>query len=77
MLLSLLLAAALTSALQAPTGDTDLITLGGLRGVDASMRATIAEGLSPVAESLPISCRMSNGPGSSSTSKRCRSCAMA
>lgn len=44
MLLSLILVAGLTSGLQAPTDEKAVITLRRVRGVDASIRATIDEG---------------------------------
>lgn len=44
MLWSWLLVAGLTSGLQGPTAEGDVITLRRLRGVDASMRATIEKG---------------------------------
>ena len=44
MLLTLMLAAGLTSGLQAPTDEGGVVTLGRLRSVDPSTRATIKEG---------------------------------
>ena len=44
MLWSLMLMASLATGPQAPTADGNVMTLGAVRGVDASMRATIADG---------------------------------
>jgi hypothetical protein len=62
MLLSLMLVAGLTSGLQAPTHEGGVIMLRRLRGVDASIRASIEEGCrrSPVFAELVQDVERSN-----------------